>query len=108
MMIRRAVRADYESAKNLEKEVFQLHYSNRKDFFRYREEPLTEERFAEMLDGKMIFLLAEEDGKVIGQAIAFERGYKDNPVFNDRSWLEIDDISVLDGHQSRSRALSTL
>ncbi|MBR5283427.1 MAG: GNAT family N-acetyltransferase [Clostridia bacterium] len=93
MIIRQATIRDYEAAAALEQSVFQLHYENRKDFLRYRTEPLEKERFASMLEG-MIYLLAEEDGIILGQAIAYKRGYKDHPVFNDMEWLEIDDISV--------------
>lgn len=101
MIIRKAVLADFEAAKALEKEVFQLHYSNRTDFFRYREEPLSFEKYSSMLNSDLVFLLAEEDGEVLGQAIGFRRGYKDHPVFNDVEWLEIDDISVREGHRSK-------
>ncbi|MBR4875061.1 MAG: GNAT family N-acetyltransferase, partial [Clostridia bacterium] len=93
MIIRQATIRDYEAAAALEQSVFQLHYENRKDFLRYRTEPLEKERFASMLEG-MTYLLAEEDGIILGQAIAYKRGYKDHPVFNDMEWLEIDDISV--------------
>lgn len=94
MIIRKATPADYEGAAALEQAVFRLHYENRKDFFRFRTEPLEKERYLSMLEG-MTFLVAEEDGKLIGQAIAYKRSYKDHPVFHDIEWLEIDDISVL-------------
>ena len=93
MIIRQATIDDYEAAAKLEQSVFQLHYENRKDFLRYRSTPLEKERFASMLNG-MTYLLAEENGVILGQAVAFKREYKDNPVFNDMEWLEIDDISV--------------
>jgi len=94
VIVRRATAADYEAAKELEQEILQLHYSNRKDFFRYREEALPLERFVSMIEGDCIFLLAEENSIVIGQAVALKRSFKDHPVFNDMEWLEIDDISV--------------
>lgn len=100
MIIRQATPADYEDAAALEQAVFHLHYENRKDVFRYRAEPLEKERYLSMLEG-MTFLVAEEDGRLIGQAIAYKRGYKDHPVFNDMEWLEIDDISVLPEAQGK-------
>lgn len=100
MIIRKATAEDYEAAAALEQSVYKLHYENRKDFLRYRSEPLEKERFISMLDG-MTYLLAEEDGMILGQAIAYKRGYKDNPVFNDMEWLEIDDISVLPEAQGK-------
>lgn len=100
MIIRKATPADYEGAAALEQAVFRLHYENRKDFFRFRTEPLEKDRYLSMLEG-MTFLVAEEDGKLIGQAIAYKRSYKDHPVFHDIEWLEIDDISVLPETQGK-------
>ncbi len=100
MRIRKATPQDYEAACRLEQSVYLLHYNNRKDFLRWRAEPLPRERFESML-GEMTYLVAEDEGVLLGQAIAFTRGYKDHPVFNDMEWLEIDDISVLPEAQGK-------
>ncbi len=100
MIIRKAVLSDYEGAAALEQAVYLLHYNNRKDFLRYRTEPLPRDRYAEQLE-HTIYLVAEAEGRLLGQAIAYTRGYKDHPVFNDMEWLEIDDISVLPEAQGK-------
>ena len=100
MIIRKATLADYEGAAALEQSVYLLHYENRKDFLRWRTEPLPRDRFAEQLE-QVTYLVAEEEGRLLGQAIAYKRGYKDHPVFNDMEWLEIDDISVAPDAQGK-------
>lgn len=95
MYIRPARIEDYPAAAALEQAVYDLHQAHRPDFFPRRAEAMTEARYRAMLDSDMLCLLAEnEDGRIIGQATALRRGYKDHPVFCDIEWLEIDDISV--------------
>ena len=100
--IRSACAADYGAMLALEKQVYGLHLKNRPDFIRLRETPLERERFDAMLGNEsFVLLVAEEDGRVVGQGVAYERGYEGNPVFCDRRWLEIDDLCVLDGCRGR-------
>lgn len=101
MIIRKATPADYTAVAALEQSVYLLHYENRKDFLRWRTDPLPLERYTSVLESGMLYLVAEEDGILLGQAVAYKREYKDHPVFNDMSWLEIDDISVASEAQGK-------
>lgn len=101
MQIRPALPEDYAAAAALEQSVYALHQENRPDFFPRRDTAMTEERYRTMLENGTIFLLAEDEGRVVGQATAIRRGYKDHPVFRDIEWLEIDDISVDPSFQGR-------
>ncbi|MBQ2692136.1 MAG: GNAT family N-acetyltransferase [Clostridia bacterium] len=92
--IRPASPEDFKAAAALEKEVFDLHHENRPDFFRDNDAPLTREGFLDKLENCIYLLAEDEKGSIVGQAVALIRGYKDHPVFRDRQWFEIDDISV--------------
>jgi ribosomal protein S18 acetylase RimI-like enzyme len=106
VIVRSAGAADYDAVLALEKQVFGLHYEHRPDCFRWRDTPLERERFDAMLaDGVHILLVAAADGRVVGQALAFERAYRDHPVFKDRRWLEIDDLCV--AAEARGRGIGT-
>ena len=94
LRIRPAVLGDYAACAALEQDILELHRQNRPDFFRPRETALTEERFTALLEQANVFLVAELDGEVVGQAFAGQRGYNGHPGFNDLEWLEIDDIVV--------------
>ena len=101
MVIRKACPSDYEACAALEKEIFTLHYQRRPDFFRYRDTPLTRERFGALLGTDCVFLVAEEEGEVLGHSFAGIEGYHEHPGFVDRQWLEIDDIIVRDGSRGQ-------
>ena len=101
MQIRPALPEDYAAAAALEQSVYTLHQANRPDFFPRRDTAMSEARYRAMLENGTIFLLAEDEGRVIGQATAIRRSYKDHPVFLDIEWLEIDDISVDPAFQGR-------
>lgn len=100
MNIRKARASDYAACARLEQDILALHQENRPDFFRKREVALTEERFLALLE-QAVFLVAEEDGAVIGHAFAGQRGYDGHPGFNDIRWLEIDDIVVDAAHRGQ-------
>ena len=101
MNIRRAVWEDYAACARLEKEIFTLHHDHRPDQLRDTEVPLTQERFRELLGDAFVFLVAEEEGRVIAHAFASRRGYKDHPGYRDREWFEIDDIVVDAEHRGK-------
>ena len=98
MRIRKAAPGDYAACAALEQAILELHQRNRPDFFRERAAALTEERFQALLE-QAVFLVAEEDGTVVGHCFAGKRGYEGHPGFNNIEWLEIDDIVVDEKHR---------
>ncbi len=101
IIIRNAVIADRERIRPLQREIAELHFSNRPDLFKETARFFTEEAFAERInDPKHTVLIAEaDDGIVAGYAFAWVISQRNHPVYSDFDCFYIEDLCVLKSHQ---------
>ena len=101
--IERAKIEDYESFLDIFFEIGQLHQVNVPwKFNKPSSEIFSKEYYLETLTNKdSFFIIAKDEGEVIGYILAFKRMPSDNPIFKERTYVSIEDLAVKNGHQKR-------
>ena len=94
--IRRVTADDVEALTPLKAEVHALHVSARPDVFK----AMTDEQIATWLRERLAeettdAWMAEDDGRLLGYAMAAQRGRGETTFSHERAWCEIDEVTVV-------------